>query len=295
MKNIFFTTLFLFASTVSAVSQINLHAAGKQSFIYSGEGITKEHPLKVWYYSPSEKTDSLPVLIMLHGAKRNASAYLDDWIATADLFHCIVVAPEFSQKDYPKAEKYNLGNVWNEKKKAFNDHSETTFSVIEPLFDFVKAQTGSVQKGYYLTGHSAGSQFVHRFLFFNPVNRVIRAVCANAGWYTMPNTEKDFPFGLKGAGVNADDLKSVFSKEVFIVLGEDDISANSEDFNSGPPYSEQGDSRYDRGLTFFETARLKAKAIGSPFNWKLYTVPHVAHSNKEISKFAAALFFMNMR
>lgn len=278
----------------TAGAQVNLSDSGKTSFMFSGPGITKDHPIKVWYYSPSAKTDSMPIVIMMHGAKRNPSNYLNDWIATANLFHCIVVAPEFSQKDFPKAEKYNLGNVYDGKTKKYNDTSQWAFSVIEPLFDYVKANTGSKQKGYYLSGHSAGSQFVHRFLWFVPKNRVIRAMSANAGWYTMPN-DKDFPFGLKGAPVGDDNLKAAFAKEVFIVLGEDDISVTDEDFNPGPPYSEQGETRFDRGLTFFETAKQKAKALNTPFNWKLFSVPGVGHSNKEISKFAAALFFMNIR
>ena len=38
-------------------------------------------------------------------------------------------------------------------------------------------------------GHSAGSQFVHRFLMTRPDAPVERAVAANAGWYTLPDDE----------------------------------------------------------------------------------------------------------
>ncbi len=293
MKKGSFILCFLMASFILK-AQLNLADSGKQFFRFSQMGINKDKPLKVWYYSPSANTDSLPIVIMLHGAKRNASAYLDDWIAIANLYHCIVVAPEFSSKDYPKVDKYNLGNVYNPQTKSFNDAADYTFSVIEPLFDFVKLHTHSIQDGYYLSGHSAGGQFVHRFLFFNSENRVIKAMVSNAGWYTFPDQNVAFPFGVKDSPAKNKNLQQAFNKKVFIVLGEADTATDSPDFNTEPIYNEQGLNRFERGQHFFTTSKTVAAQLKTPFNWVLATAPGVAHSNKEISKFAAALFFMNL-
>jgi len=293
MKNIFLIICLLFACT--SQSQVNLADSGKQFFMFSDGGITKNKPLKVWYYSPSKITVNLPIIIMLHGAKRNPSAYLDDWIETAKLYNCIVVAPEFSQQDYPKADKYNLGNVFDVKKNKFTPNEDWTFSVIEPIFDYVKKQTGNISQGYYLSGHSAGSQFVHRFLFFEPKNRVIKAMAANAGWYTLPDNQIDFPFGLKNSPVSQNDLSKAFATPVFIILGEADLDRTSPDFNTGGDYDKQGMSRFERGNYFYKFCQTKAKESKSTFNWTLATVPGVAHSNKETSKYAAAFFFMNVK
>jgi poly(3-hydroxybutyrate) depolymerase len=293
MNKILLGICLLLAVTTQA--QVNLADSGKQYFMFSDGGITKKKPLKVWYYSPSKITVSLPIVIMLHGAKRNPSAYLDDWMEAAKLFNCIVVAPEFSQEDYPKADNYNLGSVYDAKKDKFRPSNEWSFSVIEPLFDYVKQQTGNISKGYYLSGHSAGSQFVHRFLFFEPKNRVIRAMAANAGWYTLPDLELGFPFGLKNSPVTTQDLIKTFATPVIILLGEADLDRTSADFNTGGEYDKQGMSRFERGNFFYTLCQNKARSLHSPFNWTLATVPGVAHSNKELSKYAAAFFFMNVK
>ena len=45
-------------------------------------------------------------------------------------------------------------------------------------FVTVKAATGNRSERYHLYGHSAGAQFVHRFLYFMPDARVAKAVAA---------------------------------------------------------------------------------------------------------------------
>ena len=53
-------------------------------------------------------------------------------------------------------------------------------AAIEPLFDHARARFGMEADAYSIYGHSAGAQFVHRFLFHVPDARVARAVAANA-------------------------------------------------------------------------------------------------------------------
>jgi hypothetical protein len=51
--------------------------------------------------------------------------------------------------------------------------------------------------GYDMYGHSAGAQFVHRYLQFYDSPKVKKAVAANAGWYTFPNEAINYPYGIK--------------------------------------------------------------------------------------------------
>ena len=289
-----FVTLFCL-QVLGMNAQPDLQKAGKQSFQYAGVEAVSEKPIRVWYYSPTDRPDTLPIVIMLHGAERNASAYLDSWIPVANLHQYVIVAPEFSKEDYAGSARYNQGNVFSEKSQRFNDPSKWTFSVIEPLFDYVRELTNSGYPGYYLSGHSAGAQSVHRFLYFVANNRAQRVMMANAGWYTLPDQKAQFPFGLDGSPVSTSDLKTVFNKEVYVVLGESDTDTTSANFQKGPEYNKQGANRYERGQNYFRACTQAAADMKTPFRWKLISMPGVAHSNAETAKAAGALFKMNLR
>ena len=289
-----FVTLFCL-QMLGMYAQPDLQKAGKQSFQYAGVEAVSEKPIRVWYYSPTDRPDTLPIVIMLHGAERNASGYLDSWIPVANLHQYVIVAPEFSKEDYAGGARYNQGNVFSEKQDKFLPKEKWTFSVIEPLFDFVQRATNNGYPGYYLSGHSAGAQFVHRFLYFVPDNRAKRVMMANAGWYTLPDLKTEFPFGLGRSPVSDTDLKSVFNKEVYLVLGEADTDTTSANFQKGPEYNKQGANRYERGQNYFRACTQAAADMKTPFRWKLISMPGVAHSNAETAKAAGALFKMNLR
>lgn len=241
-------------------------------------------------YSPSERPDTLPIVMMLHGAERNASGYLDQWAPVADLYQLVVVAPAFDKENFKGSDRYNLGNVWNESSQRFTPASEWTFSAIEPLFDKVVKALGSGQQQYYLSGHSAGAQFVHRFLYFVPDNRAAKIFMANAGWYTLPDLETDYPFGIKNVLPVQNRLSDVFRKPVMLALGEADTDTTSANFQKGFPYSEQGANRFERGQYFFKSVRFVAGLQQWPLYWTLITLPGVAHSNAETAKQAGAFF-----
>lgn len=298
-----FTALIFAASVVQAQSPVTSSSAalsasanspqrqtGKQSYLFSSATLRMPAPITVWMYSPTDRPDTLPLVIMLHGAERNASAYLDQWARVADLYQLVVLAPTFDKDNFKGSDRYNLGNVWNEKEKRFIPEREWTFSVIEPMFDqFVKA-VGSRESQYYLSGHSAGAQFVHRFLYFVPDNRAAKVFIANAGWYTLPDIENDYPFGVKNIPRIKRSIDYFFSKPLLLALGEADTDTTSANFQKGEPYSLQGANRFERGKNFFRTVQTAAVAQGASLNWTMVSLPGVAHSNAETAKQAGAFF-----
>jgi hypothetical protein len=70
---------------------------------------------RVWYYRPSSEK-ALRVLMVIHGAGRNAEDYLDSWIEIAENQRLLVLAPEFSKKRAIRIGgawewRFNTGNV----------------------------------------------------------------------------------------------------------------------------------------------------------------------------------------
>ncbi|MFM6915301.1 MAG: hypothetical protein ACKOUQ_10505, partial [Aquirufa sp.] len=68
--------------------------------------------------------------------------------------HFIVIAPEFSAKEFPGNDNYSLGSM-----KDGKGGDTSSFSFIEPIFDLAKSCTGNRSERYFLFGHSAGAQF----------------------------------------------------------------------------------------------------------------------------------------
>jgi poly(3-hydroxybutyrate) depolymerase len=246
-------------------------------------------PVPVRSYVPVQHDASTPIVIVMHGASRDAPRYYEDWKSLAESQGFIVAVPYLSKDHFPGSESYNLGNVFDPDTGEPNAIEQRTFSLVEPLFDEIVSRVGGEQQDYILYGHSAGSQFVHRLMFFAPELRASNFIAANAGWYTMPDFAVEYPYGLKNSGIVEQDLPTIFAKPLTLLLGDADIDVNADKLRKTLEAEAQGANRLERGHAMYVLGRKKAEQLGVPFNWKLLVVKGADHDNAKMAPAAATL------
>ena len=268
-------------------SSITPNSTGVFTFIPTGALSNKK--INVFYHIPQGDLTEFPFLFSFHGGARNADDYRNNWIEMANKNSFMVFAPEFNSDDFPSGDMYNLANIFqdgdNPSLDTLNSPDKWTFSIIDQLFDFIKNEIGSNQMTYNAWGHSAGAQFLHRFVLYLPESKLKIAVCSNAGWYTVPESNVVFPYGLLGSQLSNTSLVSAFSKTLYIHLGDSDTDPNSSSLRHNKIVDEQqGLNRLVRGRYFFETSKIKAELLNVNFNWiKTKEVPGVGHDHSAMA------------
>jgi poly(3-hydroxybutyrate) depolymerase len=261
--------------------------SGKWSWVFTDKQGQSNRPIKVYTYRPRACDSTCPMWIVLHGTGRNASGMRDTWVDLADRYKFLVVAPEFSQKEWPRAALYNLGDV------AGNDNPEKwTYAAIDHLFE----EMSDGQADYRLFGHSAGGQFVHRMMLLRPQSKASLYVAGNPGWYLVPEWRKEkidvaYPYSLVGSKAGEAQVREALGKKFILLVGEKDSDPDDEQLNNTDGAKKQGANRVERGENFIKAATRVAGELGIPFTWQFVEVPETAHDATAISNAAAVQLY----
>ncbi|MCA1762670.1 MAG: hypothetical protein LC664_06735 [Flavobacteriales bacterium] len=234
-----------------------LEGAGVYNF--SDYSPLNDKSLDVYYYIPTTATQNSKILISLHGNGRNAQELRSALEDKADLLNFIVVAPEFSQTDFPGGDAYNLGNIFedgdNPEPSELNPEEAWSLSIIEPLFQDFLERSENQNTTYDIFGHSAGGQFVHRFLIYKEDVSVNRLVCAASGWYTVPDNNIEFPYGLANSPAAGTSPERYFGSSLTMLIGENDTDPNSFNLRHNEETDAQGLNRLERAQHFYDTSQ----------------------------------------
>ncbi|MFY9241482.1 MAG: hypothetical protein WAO74_00490 [Polaribacter sp.] len=259
------------------------------------EFINNDKKLNIYYHIPQNAAKNASIVMVFHGAGRNAKDYRNAIIEKANAYNFIVITPEFSETNYPGGDGYNLGNVFidgdNPSLNTINPENEWAFSGVENLFNFTKNEIGNTSKTYHIIGHSAGAQFAQRLIMFKPDNAYNKVIISAGGWYTVPNFTIDFPYGFEKSPLENINLTNLFSKSVFIQVGELDNNSNDSSLRRNQFTDAQGTNRFQRAYHFYNKSKDLAALNSIPYQWKIQTNKGLGHDFRAALEKAADIIF----
>ena len=244
-----------------------------------------DRPVKIHYYFP-ETADpaTAQVLMLIPGAGRDAGPLLNAVREKLGKVNVIAFSLEFPAATYPVREYQEVGirdQDGNLKKTA-----DRTVQLPDRIFLFIKEHSAIQARRYDMIGHSAGGQFIHRFLLFHDSPYVDRAVVGAPGWFTFPYPSLPYPYGLKGTDRASDKVIARFlQKKMILQVGALDTDRGGV-LRKTPEADAQGINRLDRARTFFAYLRGEAQRRGVPFGWTYCEVPGVGHSSGQMATYA---------
>lgn len=248
-------------------------------------------PVTIYTYRPASATSDSPIWVVMPGARRVAHRHLafdyyDTWQPLAEQYGAVLLVPEFTAEKWPGAWSYNMGNVRGTRLQR-KPWRQTSFYVVEEAFRMAASSLGSHRRKFSMFGHGAGAQFIQRYVLHSGCRMIDRAVAANSGWYMVPDSQFQFPFGLRGAPIGDRTLRNAFDCNLTVLLGTADV--NYARLRNDPAARAQGKTRYDRGLFYFERSRADAARLAARYRWRLEEVPGVGHESKRMAPAGAAI------
>jgi hypothetical protein len=272
--------------------------SGRWSFVFTDQKGRADRPIRVFTYRPRQCDSKCPIMIVLHGAKRDAYPYMKEWSSVADDHKLILVGPQFEARHWPRSAAYNAGDV-----KEQPDREKWAFATIERLFDEVR----DGQKDYVLFGHGAGAQFVQRMAIYRPDNRARVLIAANPGWYTMPEWRKDkvkvgdkeveraikdpFPYSMIDSPAGESELRAALQKRMVLIVNEKDEAPDDEASEKRGEVVKQGESRVERGENFIKAATAAARDLGVKLAWEFNEAPDKVNDVYTMGDYAAKAVF----
>lgn len=241
----------------------------------------------VWYFRPAGVAADAPILFVVHGRGRDADRYIADWVDLATENGFVVVVPEFTNEAFPGT-RFNHGGFADDQGRPL-PRDRWSYSTIEPVFDAIVEREGLTTGRYILFGHSAGAQFVHRFVLTGGEPRLDRAISANAGSYAFTTDQVAWPFGVGGLPPGGWNAGQAYAQPMVVLLGTADNDPDYPSLPREPQAMAQGPHRLERGQRFYRIARADAVAQHAQFNWQCAFVPGVGHDNAGMAPYAMAL------
>lgn len=265
--------------------------AGEGMFTYKDYRPFANRPVDVHYYiPPSGNPQKMPVVFVFEGGDRGYDYLLKAWKQEAEKFQFMLFIPHFDLQDYPLSDYQEVG-IMDKNHTKVRPKEEQTPLLIDKIFEYIRLHSGNQRKGYMLYGHSAGGQFVQRFMLFHNSPYVEKAVIGSPGWYTFPDARQDFPYGIRNiSSVTPEEVKRYLAKPIVLQLATGDTIRES--FLRKTLEAElQGKNRYERGKSFYQYLHTIAVKHNWPCNWQKTEVQGIGHNSIDMGRQAVSILF----
>jgi len=279
------------------------------------------------------------LVIYIHGARRNGLDYYE-WgekavIAANKTNETLFISPQFTSEKDLEDHKHDANhlfwtnNNWRvgdesvSSKKRKMDDTFSSFSLIDSMIARVcNKKLFPKLKNVVIIGHSAGGQFVSRYVGMTPMPTIqkkykFRFIVMNPSTYlylddrrpmktnsgltfARPDTTgcssfNDYPRGIEklnpyASKAGIETIKNQFlNRDVVFILGGNDVNMNDSSLDKSCGGNLQGRFRLERGQFFYEYIQLfsNKKKIH-----QIEVVPNVAHDGDKMVNSTAAQRFM---
>ncbi len=287
-----------------------------------------------------EKNSKIKQLVIyIHGARRNGLDYYewgDKAVKEADNTNqTLFIAPQFtSEKDlqdhnHDASHLFWTNNNWRigdnsvSSKKRIMEDTFSSFTLVDSMIARVcNKKFFPKLKKVIIIGHSAGGQFVSRYLGTTDMPTILSKykfsfIVMNPSSYLYLDDRRPFivdsvlsfkrpdttgcpnfnvyPRGMENLNpyaskINKETIKTQFlTREVVFLLGGKDVNMNDSSLDKSCEGNLQGRFRLERGQFFYEYLQLFAdkKKIH-----KMEVVPNVAHDGDKMVNSKAALWYL---
>jgi dienelactone hydrolase len=224
-------------------------------------------------YLPYRWSNESKVLVCVHGISRKYKQQIRLLKQYASKNDTILVAPYFSNDYHHAFQRHEPGT----------DGSRSD-QVLDHIMTDVSNRHDINTDKFGLFGFSAGAQFAHRYALRNP-DKVTKLITCAAGWYTLLDFSKKFPYGLapddKGVSrfkITEQNLNDFLKIPITVTVGEYDKRSDSSLNRSKLINASQGYDRQERAINWVKSISSAAEEQRIESHIKFVLIPRSGHS-----------------
>jgi hypothetical protein len=311
---------------------VPVHRVADQSFSFLADGQRLRLPVFGTADLLAPQPTVTRLVVVINGTLRNADVYFDSAIGAArgariDSERVMIVTPQFLA--VPDAEAFRLNEdtpYWTAEGWKIGDRSvrpargPSSYAVLDAMLAAaLDREHFPALRTVVVAGHSAGGQFVQRYVAFNPVHTSLREAGLEVR-YVVANPSSYFYFDERR--VTADGTLAVFARDqcegfnkyrygaeqlnhyaaqafaaydgesassalaheygrrmVAYLLGEADSDPNSDSLDKSCAAAAQGATRLERGQRYFQYLQTLL-GPGALKTQSLHIVPGIGHDHR---------------